>query len=73
MSFVLALRLARFNVNSNDETSWRDNFFEGAPSPAGGILVLMPLIYSLSGFEIIKISFEIFSASFFYNCFISFN
>ena len=41
----VALRLARFNVNSNEEPSWRDNFFEGLPSPAGGILVLMPLIY----------------------------
>ena len=55
----VALRLARFNVNSNEEPSWRDNFFEGVPSPAGGILVLMPLIYSLSGFEIFKINFEI--------------
>ena len=54
----VALRLARFNVSSNEEPSWRDNFFEGIPSPAGGILVLMPLIYSLSGFEFIKISFE---------------
>ena len=54
----VALRLARFNVNSDEEPSWRDNFFEGIPSPAGGILVLMPLIYSLSGFEFIKISFE---------------
>ena len=54
----VALRLARFNVNSNEESSWRDNFFEGIPSPAGGILVLMPLIYSLSGFEFIKINLE---------------
>ena len=42
----VALRLARFNINSNQEPSWRDNFFEGAPSPAGGILVLTPLIIS---------------------------
>ena len=55
----VALRLARFNVNSNEESSWRDNFFEGVPSPAGGILVLIPLIYSLSGFEIFKMNFEI--------------
>ena len=40
----VALRLARFNVNSGQEPSWRDNFFEGVPSPAGGVLVLMPLI-----------------------------
>ena len=61
----VALRLARFNVNSGEEPSWRDNFFEGVPSPAGGILVLMPLIYSLSDFEFIKISFEIIVPIFF--------
>tara|TARA_B100000427_G_scaffold217397_1_gene181542 strand:- start:133 stop:930 length:798 start_codon:yes stop_codon:yes gene_type:complete len=55
----VALRLARFNVNSNEEPSWRDNFFEGIPSPAGGVLVLMPLIYSLSGFEIYNINYKI--------------
>ena len=44
----VALRLARFNVNSNQEPSWRDNFFEGVPSPAGGILVLTPLIISVN-------------------------
>ena len=44
----VALRLARFNVSSEGESSWKDNFFEGIPSPAGGILVLMPLIYSFS-------------------------
>jgi CDP-diacylglycerol--serine O-phosphatidyltransferase len=44
----VALRLARFNINSEAEASWKDNFFEGIPSPAGGILVLMPLIYSFS-------------------------
>ena len=52
----VALRLARFNVNSVGEPSWRDNFFEGIPSPAGGILVLSPLIYETSGFEIVKIN-----------------
>lgn len=30
----VALRLARFNISSNQEPSWRDNFFEGVPSPA---------------------------------------
>ena len=52
----VALRLARFNVNSVGEPSWRDNFFEGIPSPAGGILVLSPLIFETSGFEIVKIN-----------------
>ena len=55
----VALRLARFNVSSNEEPSWRDNFFEGIPSPAGGVLVLMPLIYSLSGFEIFNLNYNI--------------
>ena len=35
----VALRLARFNVNSEEEQSWKDNFFEGVPAPAGGIVV----------------------------------
>ena len=48
----VALRLARFNINSNQEPSWRDNFFEGVPSPAGGILVLSPLVYEQSGLNI---------------------
>ena len=52
----VALRLARFNVNSNEQPSWRDNFFEGIPSPAGGILVLMPFIYDISGFSFFVIS-----------------
>ena len=47
----VALRLARFNVNSEEETSWKDIFFEGVPAPAGGIIVLMPLIISFSGFS----------------------
>ena len=52
----VALRLARFNVNSAVESSWKDNFFEGIPSPAGGILVLMPLIYSVSEFQFFSIN-----------------
>ena len=54
----VALRLARFNINSNQEPSWRDNFFEGVPSPAGGILVLTPLIVSLSGFDLIQLNYN---------------
>jgi CDP-diacylglycerol---serine O-phosphatidyltransferase len=45
----VALRLARFNINSEEEQSWKDNFFEGVPAPAGGIIVLMPLVLSFSG------------------------
>jgi len=61
----VALRLARFNVNSNHEPSWRDNFFEGVPSPAGGILVLTPLIIDLSGFKYIQLDFAIITPIFF--------
>ena len=45
-----ALRLARFNLTTIDESeSWKINFFEGVPSPAAAGLVLLPLILSLSG------------------------
>jgi CDP-diacylglycerol--serine O-phosphatidyltransferase len=61
----VVLRLARFNVSSNEEPSWKDNFFIGVPAPAGGILVLMPLIYSLSEFELFNINFELIVPIFF--------
>ena len=61
----VALRLARFNVNSNQEPSWRDNFFEGVPSPAGGILVLTPLIISLTNFNLIQLNYDIIVPIFF--------
>ena len=61
----VALRLARFNINSNQEPSWKDNFFEGIPSPAGGILVLTPLIISLTEFDYIKINFDVIVPIFF--------
>ncbi len=61
----VALRLARFNVNSNQEPSWRDNFFEGVPSPAGGILVLTPLIISLTNFNYIELNYDIVVPAFF--------
>ena len=56
----VTLRLARFNVNSGQAASWRDNFFEGIPSPAGGVIVLMPLIYSLSDIQILNINYDLF-------------
>ncbi|WP_440677812.1 CDP-diacylglycerol--serine O-phosphatidyltransferase [Candidatus Pelagibacter sp. HIMB1587] len=61
----VALRLARFNVNTGGEPSWRDNFFEGVPSPAGGILVLTPLIFSMSSIELFKIDYQIIVPLFF--------
>jgi len=48
-SVCCVLRLARFNLTKTENNQeWKDNFFEGIPSPAGGILILMPLIYELS-------------------------
>ena len=61
----VALRLARFNVSTGGEPSWRDNFFEGIPSPAGGVLVLMPLIYSFSEVQFITININIIVPSLF--------
>tara|TARA_B110001452_G_scaffold189804_1_gene160018 strand:+ start:121 stop:924 length:804 start_codon:yes stop_codon:yes gene_type:complete len=61
----VALRLARFNASTNLEPSWKDNFFEGIPSPAGGMLVLMPLVFNLSGINIIDINYNIIVPIFF--------
>ena len=55
----VALRLARFNINTGGESSWKDNFFEGIPSPAGGVLVLSPLIYESSGFDILNLNYQL--------------
>ena len=52
-SVCCVLRLARFNltqVENNQE--WKNNFFEGVPSPAGGILILTPLIYELANLNL---------------------
>ena len=52
-SVCCVLRLARFNLTKVDENqSWKNNFFEGVPSPAGGILILMPLIYEFSIYKL---------------------
>ncbi|MFL2852828.1 MAG: CDP-diacylglycerol--serine O-phosphatidyltransferase [Candidatus Pelagibacter sp.] len=52
-SVCCVLRLARFNLTKIDkEQTWKNNFFEGIPSPAGGILILMPLIFELTDFEL---------------------
>ena len=61
----VALRLARFNVNTGQAPSWRDNFFEGVPSPAGGILVLTPLILSLTSFDFFQINYDVLVPIFF--------
>ena len=51
-SVCCVLRLARFNLTKiENQQEWKNNFFEGVPSPAGGILILMPLIYELTDFN----------------------
>ena len=40
-----ALRLARFNITTySDDFLWKQNFFEGVPSPGGAGLVILPLV-----------------------------
>ena len=52
-SVCCVLRLARFNLTKIEETeTWKLNFFEGVPSPAGGLLILMPLIYELTNLNL---------------------
>ena len=51
-SVCCVLRLARFNLTKNEnDHEWKNNFFEGVPSPAGGLLILTPLIYELTEFN----------------------
>ncbi|NQU59969.1 MAG: phosphatidylcholine/phosphatidylserine synthase [Rhodospirillales bacterium] len=42
------LRLARFNVMMEDPDAppWKSRFFTGVPAPAGGGLVLLPMVFS---------------------------
>ena len=52
-SVCCVLRLARFNLTKNENNQeWKNNFFEGIPSPAGGLIILIPLIYELSNFNL---------------------
>ena len=52
-SVCCVLRLARFNLTKVEEADeWKNNFFEGIPSPAGGLLILMPLIYELTNLNL---------------------
>ena len=48
-SVCCVLRLARFNLTKIDNKQlWKSNYFEGVPAPAGGIMILMPLIFEFS-------------------------
>ncbi len=48
-----ALRLARFNVASDDEKpKWQSNYFTGMPTPAAAIVVLLPLYLFHLGLDV---------------------
>ena len=52
-SVCCVLRLARFNLTKiSEDAEWKRNYFEGVPSPAGAILILLPLIYELSEIQL---------------------
>ncbi len=51
-SVCCVLRLARFNLTKiNPEESWKQNYFEGVPSPIGALLILSPLVLELTEFN----------------------
>ena len=48
-SVCCVLRLARFNLTKfKPEDSWKQNYFEGVPSPIGALLILSPLVLELT-------------------------
>ena len=52
-SICCVIRLARFNLTKiSTSEPWKQNYFEGIPSPAGAILILLPLIYELSELQL---------------------
>jgi len=60
-SVCCVLRLARFNLTKiENQQEWKNNFFEGVPAPAGGLLILMPLIYELTDISL-NINIKIFT------------
>ena len=60
-SVCCVLRLARFNLTKTEnEQEWKNNFFVGVPAPAGGLLILMPLIYELTDISL-NINIKIFT------------
>jgi CDP-diacylglycerol--serine O-phosphatidyltransferase len=50
-SIACALRLARFNVMSDDPAApaWRKGFFVGMPAPAGAVVGLLPVYVTVLG------------------------
>tara|TARA_B100001121_G_scaffold289831_1_gene289054 strand:+ start:302 stop:1090 length:789 start_codon:yes stop_codon:yes gene_type:complete len=53
-SVCCVLRLARFNLTKlKPEESWKQNYFEGVPSPIGALLILSPLVLELTKINLI--------------------
>ena len=51
-SVCCVLRLARFNLTKfKPEETWKQNYFEGVPSPIGALLILSPLVLELTEFN----------------------
>ena len=51
-SVCCVLRLARFNLTKfKPEELWKQNYFEGVPSPIGALLILSPLVLELTNFS----------------------
>ena len=52
-SVCCVLRLARFNLTKyENEEAWKQNYFEGVPSPIGALLILSPLVLELSDLDL---------------------
>ena len=52
-SVCCVLRLARFNLTKfKPEDSWKQNYFEGVPSPIGALLILSPLVLELTNLNL---------------------
>ena len=51
-SVCCVLRLARFNLTKfKPEETWKQNYFEGVPSPIGALLILTPLVLELIDYD----------------------
>ena len=55
LAICCGLRLARFNVNSDDKSkpAWMGAFFTGVPAPAVGALALLPLFLDFLGVPLV--------------------
>lgn len=62
--FILCvvIRLARFNADSienQDKYEWQKMFFQGIPSTAAGMLILLPIIFSLdSDWSLLNLKYQ---------------